>query len=64
MVEKSADAFQAMFDTKLQYFIAPDRQGEAEVVAVICPLVSEQNNHLIFQIQEFFLAVLAGALCF
>ena len=44
VVEKSADAFQAMFDTKLQYFIAPDRQGEAEVVAVICPLVSEKMS--------------------
>ncbi len=41
VVEKSAGAFQAMFDTKVHYFISPDLNGEAEVVAVICPLISE-----------------------
>ena len=40
-VEKSAGAFQAMFNNKVQYSISPEISGEAEVVAVICPLVSE-----------------------
>src|SRR5438034_5233714 len=35
-------AFQEMFDTKVQYFISSETNGEAEVVAVICPLISEQ----------------------
>jgi diacylglycerol kinase family enzyme len=33
-----------MFDTTIQYFISPEVNGEAEVVAVICPLVSEQMS--------------------
>jgi diacylglycerol kinase family enzyme len=33
-----------MFDTKIRYFISPAVKGEAEVVAVICPLVSEQMS--------------------
>jgi diacylglycerol kinase family enzyme len=41
-VEKAGVAFEAMFDTTIQYFISPAVKGEAEVVAVICPLVSEQ----------------------
>ena len=40
-VEKSTAAFQTMFDTKIQYSISPEETGEAEVVAVICPLISE-----------------------
>lgn len=44
VVEKSAGAFQAMFDTKMQYSISPDINGDAEVVAVICPLVSEEMS--------------------
>lgn len=40
-VEKSAVAFQAMFDTKIQYSISSGRTGEAEVLAIICPLVLE-----------------------
>jgi diacylglycerol kinase family enzyme len=40
-VEKSAVAFQAMFDTKIRYSISSERIGEAEVLAIICPLVSE-----------------------
>ena len=43
-VEKSAVAFQAMFDTRIQYSISPGRGGEAEVVAVICPLISEEMS--------------------
>jgi diacylglycerol kinase family enzyme len=41
-VGKAGIAFEAMFDTTIQYFISPEVSGEAEVVAVICPLVSEQ----------------------
>jgi len=41
-VGKAGIAFEAMFDTAIQYFISPEMNGEAEVVAVICPLVSEQ----------------------
>ena len=40
-VEKSAVAFREMFDTKIQYAISPEISGEADVLAVICPLVSE-----------------------
>ena len=43
-VGKAGVAFQAMFDTTIQYFISPEVSGEAEVVAVICPLVSEQMS--------------------
>jgi diacylglycerol kinase family enzyme len=41
-VEKSTVAFQAMFDTKIRYSISSETSGEAEVVAIICPLVSER----------------------
>ena len=41
-VRKAGVAFEAMFDTNIQYFISQKVSGEAEVVAVICPLVSEQ----------------------
>ncbi len=40
-VEKSAVAFQAIFDTKIRYSISSGIGGETEVLAVICPLVSE-----------------------
>jgi diacylglycerol kinase family enzyme len=42
VIGKSAVAFNAMFDTKIRYSISPEKRGEAEVVAVICPLVSEE----------------------
>jgi diacylglycerol kinase family enzyme len=42
LVEKSAVALQTMFDTKVQYFISSEINGQAEVVAVICPVVSGQ----------------------
>ena len=42
--EKGTVALQKMFDTKLQYSISPQLSGEAEVVTVICPLVSEQMS--------------------
>src|SRR5881392_2471468 len=41
-VGKAGVAFEALFDTTIQYCISPAVNGEAEVVAVICPLVSEQ----------------------
>jgi len=41
---KAGVAFEAMFDTTIQYFISPEVSGEAEVVAVICPLVSEKMS--------------------
>ena len=43
-VEKAGVAFEAMFDTTIQYSISPEVSGEAEVVAVTCPLVSEQMS--------------------
>jgi len=43
-VHKGGIAFEAMFDTTIQYFISPEVSGEAEVVTVICPLVSEQMS--------------------
>jgi len=41
-VSKAGVAVEAMFDTNIQYFISQKVSGEAVVVAVICPLVSEQ----------------------
>ena len=41
---KAGVAFEAIFDTTIQYFISPEVSGKAEVVAVICPLVSEQMS--------------------
>jgi diacylglycerol kinase family enzyme len=41
-VGKAGVALQEMFDTRIEYVISPAVNGEAEVVAVICPLVSEQ----------------------
>jgi diacylglycerol kinase family enzyme len=43
-VEKAGVAFKAMFDTTIQYFISPEVNGEAKIVAVICPLISEQMS--------------------
>jgi diacylglycerol kinase family enzyme len=43
-VEKSAAALRAMFDTKLQYCVSPGTESEADAVAVICPLVSEEMS--------------------
>jgi len=42
VAEKSAVAVKAMFDTKIRYSLSSEIRGEAEVVAVICPLVSEE----------------------
>ena len=43
-VEKSAVAFHAMFDTKIQYSISSETTGEAEILAIICPLVSQEMS--------------------
>jgi hypothetical protein len=43
-VEKSAIAFQAMFDTKIQHAISPEMSGETEILAVVCPLVSQEMS--------------------
>ena len=42
LVEKGAVAFQAIFDTKIRYSVSSETTGEAEVLAVICPLVSQE----------------------
>src|SRR4030095_4886441 len=41
-IEKGTVALQSMFETKVQYFMSAEMKGEAEVVAVICPLISEK----------------------
>ncbi|HEX4652719.1 MAG TPA: diacylglycerol kinase family protein [Candidatus Udaeobacter sp.] len=43
-VQKGVVALQTMFETKIQYSISPEINGEAEVVAVICPLISEEMS--------------------
>jgi diacylglycerol kinase family enzyme len=43
-VEKSAVAFQAMFDTKIQYSISSEMSGETEILAVVCPIVSQEMS--------------------
>jgi diacylglycerol kinase family enzyme len=43
-IKTGAVAFQGMFATKIEYSISSERKGEAEVVAVICPLISEQMS--------------------
>ena len=40
-IEKGGVAFQNMFETKVQYLISGKIKGEAEAVALICPLISE-----------------------
>jgi diacylglycerol kinase family enzyme len=43
-IGKASVAFEAMFDTTIQYLISPEVSGEGEVVAIICPLVSEEMS--------------------
>jgi diacylglycerol kinase family enzyme len=43
-IKTGAVAFQGMFANKIQYSISSERKGEAEVIAVICPLISEQMS--------------------
>ena len=43
-IEKGSVAFRKMFETKVQYLISGEMKGEAEAVALICPLISEQMS--------------------
>ena len=43
-IEKGRMAFQYMFETKVQYRISRQMQGEAEALALICPLISEEMS--------------------
>jgi diacylglycerol kinase family enzyme len=43
-IEKGSVAFQNMFETKLRYIISKEIEGEAEAVALICPLISEEMS--------------------
>ena len=43
-IEKGTVAFQSMFETKVQYFMSAGMKGEAEAVALICPLISEKMS--------------------
>lgn len=43
-IEKGSVAFRKMFKAKIQYFISNEMKGEAEAVALICPLISEQMS--------------------
>ena len=43
-IEKGKVAFQKMFETKLRYFISREISGEAEALALICPLISEEMS--------------------
>jgi diacylglycerol kinase family enzyme len=43
-IEKGSVAFQNMFETKVQYTISEEIKGEAEAVALICPLISEEMS--------------------
>jgi len=43
-IEKGSVAFRNMFETKVQYLISGGIKGEAEAVALICPLISEEMS--------------------
>jgi diacylglycerol kinase family enzyme len=43
-IEKGRVAFQKMFERKVQYLISGETKGEAEAVALICPLISEEMS--------------------
>jgi diacylglycerol kinase family enzyme len=43
-IEKGSVVFRKMFETKIQYHISGEMKGEAEAVALICPLISEQMS--------------------
>lgn len=43
-IEKGSVAFRRMFKAKIQYRISNEMKGEAEAVALICPLISEQMS--------------------
>lgn len=41
-IKKGSVAFQNMFETKVKYSISGGIKGEAEAIALICPLISEE----------------------
>ena len=43
-IKKGSVAFRNMFETKVQYTISEEIKGEAEAVALICPLISEEMS--------------------
>ena len=43
-IQKGSVAFRKMFETKIQYLISGEIKGEAEAVALICSLISEQMS--------------------
>jgi diacylglycerol kinase family enzyme len=43
-IQKGGVAFKRMFERKVQYFISEEIKGEAEAVALICPLISEEMS--------------------
>lgn len=43
-IKKGTVAFQKMFETKVQYLISGEMTGEAEGLALICPLISEEMS--------------------
>jgi diacylglycerol kinase family enzyme len=43
-IEKGSVAFRNMFETKVRYLISAEIKGEAEAVALICPLISEEMS--------------------
>jgi len=43
-IEKGSVAFRNMFEAKVQYYISEKVKGEAEAVALICPLISEEMS--------------------
>jgi diacylglycerol kinase family enzyme len=43
-IQKGGVAFKRMFERKVQYSISEEIKGEAEAVALICPLISEEMS--------------------
>ena len=43
-IEKGSVAFRKMFETKIQYLISGEIKGEADTIALICPLISEEMS--------------------
>jgi diacylglycerol kinase family enzyme len=43
-IEKGSVAFRKLFETKIRYLISGEIKGEAEAVALICPLISKQMS--------------------
>ena len=43
-IEKGRVAFRNMFKTKVKYLISEEIKGEAEAMALICPLISEEMS--------------------